>query len=62
MNAETSSQCHVCTQLMNGADDLKRCRINGLEATAANADGCRKFVDVALDYMLADTVRPWCGK
>ncbi|HEY6020654.1 MAG TPA: hypothetical protein VIY48_12410 [Candidatus Paceibacterota bacterium] len=62
MNEPTFSRCDACIHIMNGADDLPRCRINGLEASSANADGCKKFIDDVFDYMMADQVRPWCSK
>jgi hypothetical protein len=54
--------CNTCSNTMIGADMLIRCRVNGLECSEENAEGCKKYVDDALDYMLADQVRPWCSK
>lgn len=35
--------CPTCHHVYMGADERLRCRINGLQAKPANAEGCRHF-------------------
>jgi hypothetical protein len=40
---ESEAFCPGCANAYNGADDIQRCRINGLKSSPANADGCKLF-------------------
>lgn len=52
------SDCMVCRHLYQGADLRHRCRQNGLLATPANAEGCKKFEREAGSD---DVQAVWCG-
>lgn len=50
------AECKSCLHLMGAdksADGVNRCRINGLKASPANAEDCRKFVPAS------DDAPPW---
>ena len=52
------ADCVCCLNRMKGHDLKQMCRWYGLPLSPELESDCRKFV---MDYMLADTVRPWCG-
>jgi hypothetical protein len=41
--------CLECLHAYDSADDMVRCRINGLLTSPANAARCRRFVPEAID-------------
>lgn len=36
-------ECPICRPVYTGADERLRCRMNGLQATPANAEGCKRY-------------------
>lgn len=38
-----TADCSSCVNSYDGADNILRCRINGLQASKANAEDCKRY-------------------
>lgn len=48
--------CYACLHCYDGADQIKRCRVNGLPVSPALEDDCNRFIrEPGSD----DSVPPW---